>query len=220
MVHSRLKESGLDLFCLELHSNKSHKREVLDQFERVLSEERMQNPHDWGLYAESIADLRSDLNNYVNAIHKTRETGESFYQGMERLTGLRDIEHLPLEWPPVHEMNRETLEDIKTFIHDFWIISGQIIHPGNNPWKPVHCSEWSANWKGSVDKTLQELEKHLGKMLFRSHKSFIINTDRIEKIVSFPNSSYYEVKFNNCEDKALLSRDRISELMKYSDYNV
>ena len=161
VVHSRLKESGLDLFCLELHSNKSHKREVLDQFERVLSEERMQNPHDWGLYAESIADLRSDLNNYVNAIHKTRETGESFYQGMERLTGLRDMEHLPLEWPPVHEMNRETLEDIQTFIHDFWIISGQIIHPGNNPWKPVHCSEWSANWKGSVDKTLQELEKSI-----------------------------------------------------------
>ena len=76
------------------------------------------------------------------------------------------------------------------------------------------------NGKYKTRQTLQELEKHLGKMFFRSHKSFIINTDRIEKIVSFPNSSYYEVKFNNCEDKALLSRDRMSELMKYSDYNV
>lgn len=76
------------------------------------------------------------------------------------------------------------------------------------------------NGKFKTRQTLQELEKYLGKMFFRSHKSFIINTDRIEKIVSFPNSSYYEVKFNNCEDKALLSRDRISELMKYSDYNV
>ena len=76
------------------------------------------------------------------------------------------------------------------------------------------------NGKFKTRQTLQELEKHLGKMFFRSHKSFIINTDRIEKIVSFPNSSYYEVKFNNCEDKALLSRDRMSELMKYSDYNV
>ena len=76
------------------------------------------------------------------------------------------------------------------------------------------------NGKYKTRQTLQELEKYLGKMFFRSHKSFIINTDRIEKIVSFPNSSYYEVKFNNCEDKALLSRDRMSELMKYSDYNV
>ena len=76
------------------------------------------------------------------------------------------------------------------------------------------------NGKYKTRQTLQELEKHLGKMFFRSHKSFIINTDRIEKIVSFPNSSYYEVKFNNCADKVLLSRDRMSELMKYSDYNV
>ncbi|HHW31021.1 MAG TPA: response regulator transcription factor [Clostridiaceae bacterium] len=76
------------------------------------------------------------------------------------------------------------------------------------------------NGKYKTRQTLQELEKHLGKMFFRSHKSFIINTDRIEKIVSFPNLSYYEVKFNNCNDKALLSRDHMSELMKYSDYNV
>jgi len=76
------------------------------------------------------------------------------------------------------------------------------------------------NGKYKTRQTLQELEKHLGKIFFRSHKSFIINTDRIEKIVSFPNSSYYEVRFNNCEEKALLSRDRMSELMKYSDYNV
>lgn len=76
------------------------------------------------------------------------------------------------------------------------------------------------NGKFKTRQTLQELEQNLGKKFFRSHKSFIINTDRIEKIVSFPNSSYYEVKFSNCTDKALLSRDRVHELMKYSDYNV
>jgi DNA-binding LytR/AlgR family response regulator len=74
--------------------------------------------------------------------------------------------------------------------------------------------------KFETRQTLQELEQHLGTRFFRSHKSFIINTDRIERIVTFPNSSYYEVKFNNCKDKALLSRDRMHELMKYSNYNV
>lgn len=76
------------------------------------------------------------------------------------------------------------------------------------------------NGKFKTRQTLQELEQHLGMKFFRSHKSYIINTDRIERIVSFPNSSYYEVKFNNCKDKALLSRDRIHELMRYSNYNV
>ena len=76
------------------------------------------------------------------------------------------------------------------------------------------------NGKFKTRQTLQELEHHLGMKFFRSHKSYIINTDRIERIVAFPNSSYYEVKFNNCKDTALLSRDRMHELMKYSNYNV
>lgn len=76
------------------------------------------------------------------------------------------------------------------------------------------------NGKFKTRQTLQELEQHFGAEFFRSHKSYIINTDRIERIVAFPNSSYYEVKFNNCKETALLSRDRIHELMKYSNYNV
>lgn len=76
------------------------------------------------------------------------------------------------------------------------------------------------NGKFKTRQTLQELELNLGTRFFRSHKSFIINTDQVERIVTFQNSSYYEVKFSNCTDKALLSRDRMHELMKYSNYNV
>ncbi|MHB8077176.1 LytR/AlgR family response regulator transcription factor [Desulfosporosinus fructosivorans] len=78
----------------------------------------------------------------------------------------------------------------------------------------------AVNGKFKTRQTLIELEQCLGPIFFRSHKSYIINTDRIERIVTYPNSSYYEVNFENYKDKALLSRDRIHELMKYSHYNV
>ena len=80
----------------------------------------------------------------------------------------------------------------------------------------IYCS----NGKFKTRETLQELEQHLGNGFFRSHKSYIVNTDRIERIVNYPNSSYYEVKFKNFQGKALLSRDRIQDLMSYSDFNV
>lgn len=80
----------------------------------------------------------------------------------------------------------------------------------------IYCS----NGKFKTRETLQELEQHLGKGFFRSHKSYIINIEWIERIVNYPNSSYYEVKFKNCQGKALLSRDRIQDLMSYSDFNV
>lgn len=76
------------------------------------------------------------------------------------------------------------------------------------------------NGEFKTRQTLQDLEQHLGARFFRSHKSYIINTDRVDRIVTYPNSSYYEVKFKNCKETALLSRDRVHELMKYSQYNV
>jgi len=75
------------------------------------------------------------------------------------------------------------------------------------------------NGKFKTRLTLQELEQYLGSAFFRSHKSYIINTFRIDRVVNYPNSSYYEVKFKDCKDVALLSRDRVHELMKYTNYN-
>lgn len=80
----------------------------------------------------------------------------------------------------------------------------------------IHC----LNGKFKTRQTLQELEQHLGMSFFRSHKSYIINVSQIERINAYPNSSYYEVKFKNYESMALLSRDRINGLMKYSKYNI
>lgn len=79
----------------------------------------------------------------------------------------------------------------------------------------IHC----VNGEFETRETLQELEQHLGMGFFRSHKSYIINTDQVDRIINCPNSSCYEVKFKNYKDKALLSRDRIQALMTYSHYN-
>jgi len=164
VVHSRLKESGLAPFCLELHSNKSHKREVLRQFEEVLSLDELPAPDDWSLYAEYLADLRAGLNSYVHALHSVRSTGESFYQGLERLIRLRNVEYIPLSWPDASDCSRETLQDIQAFIHDSRIITGQIVHPRDNVWAGVHCTEWSARWKTAVETGLGHFRSSIEKL--------------------------------------------------------
>ncbi|WP_028308619.1 LytR/AlgR family response regulator transcription factor [Desulfitibacter alkalitolerans] len=78
----------------------------------------------------------------------------------------------------------------------------------------IHC----VNGKFKTRQTLQELKKKLGAGFFRSHKSFIINTEHLERIVNYANSSCYEIKFKNSENRALLSRDRIHDLMLYAGH--
>lgn len=73
----------------------------------------------------------------------------------------------------------------------------------------IHC----VNEQLKTRETLQDLEQRLGPGFFRSHKSYIINVERVDRVVNLPGSSYYEVKFENYKGSALLSRDRVHALM-------
>ena len=69
VVHKRLKEVGLEPFCLELHSNKGDKGSVMAQFESSLAVTRDKSADEWLQSAKQIADVRDELAGYVNALH-------------------------------------------------------------------------------------------------------------------------------------------------------
>ncbi len=73
----------------------------------------------------------------------------------------------------------------------------------------IHC----VNEQLKTRETLQDLEQRLGPGFFRSHKSYIINVERVDRVVNLKGSSYYEVKFKDYKSSALLSRDRVHTLM-------
>ncbi|WP_242875937.1 LytR/AlgR family response regulator transcription factor [Cellulosilyticum sp. I15G10I2] len=81
-----------------------------------------------------------------------------------------------------------------------------------------HTFVCCVNGKFKTRKTLQELEQRLGATFFRSHKSYIINTREIERIITCTN--YYQIKFKNGEDTAFLSRDRHNMLVEYLNNNI
>ncbi|NYB52664.1 MAG: DUF3320 domain-containing protein [Methanobacteriaceae archaeon] len=68
VVKGRLDSVGLGEFCLELHSKKSNKKDVLEKLESVL---RKPNPLDLALEEDlsTIEELKTDLNEYVALIH-------------------------------------------------------------------------------------------------------------------------------------------------------
>ncbi|MDH5299214.1 MAG: DUF4011 domain-containing protein, partial [Desulfobulbaceae bacterium] len=91
VVHRRLTESGLGPFCLELHSNKSHKKGVLSQLEQALNAHVSHSAEEWLTEAQQLAAARKELNSFVTALHAVRESGESVFHGISQLIGHRDI---------------------------------------------------------------------------------------------------------------------------------
>ena len=77
VVYRRLREEGLEPFCLELHSNKTGKADVVAQFAKSLNFIAQPDAHDWERRAAELEKLRSALNGYTRALHFRHPCGLS-----------------------------------------------------------------------------------------------------------------------------------------------
>ncbi len=84
VVHRRLSAIGLKPFCLELHSTKAGKTEVLAQFKEALDYVDRGEPNEWQKTVDAISNYRSELDAVVAALHRRRKNGLSAYDCFAR----------------------------------------------------------------------------------------------------------------------------------------
>ena len=96
VVHNRLAKVGLKPFCLELHSNKSGKAEVLAQFAEALATPVVTEGPERARIAAELEAERQELSGYVNALHTAYPNGLTAYDCFSQLI-LRNEEEPPRE---------------------------------------------------------------------------------------------------------------------------
>ncbi|MEM1185466.1 MAG: DUF3320 domain-containing protein [Planctomycetota bacterium] len=90
VVRRRLEQDGLGPFCLELHSNRASKREVLAQLGETLELVSTGEPEGWDSTCEKLAEARDRLNDLVHELNDPQPSGESVRGVIERLAELGD----------------------------------------------------------------------------------------------------------------------------------
>lgn len=80
VVYNRLSSIGLKPFCLELHSNKSGKAEVMKQFSEALEIPETSVPDNWSKTVAELIQLRNELNEHIKYLHYEYPNGLSIYQ--------------------------------------------------------------------------------------------------------------------------------------------
>ena len=156
VVHRRLTESGLGPFCLELHSNKSHKKGVLSQLEQALNTQVGHSTEEWREEAQKLAASRQELNAFVSALHAVRESGESVFFGISQLIGNRDSAVVTLQWPSVALINRQQLNALRETVRTLQLAGTQIGHPATNVWSSAACETWNPEFRTTVERTVEE----------------------------------------------------------------
>jgi hypothetical protein len=114
VVYKRLRQVGLGDFCLELHSHKANKREVVAELERCLEQPRAAQVPATAVEEEKLRLCREQLNGYVEALHRPREPlHQSVWWALGELARCHALPGVPLALAEGHEISGAWLEEAR-----------------------------------------------------------------------------------------------------------
>jgi hypothetical protein len=151
VVYNRLKAKNLDEYCLELHSQKANKREVVQELNRCLTEHLVKGRSLSDEELDRLSKRRIQLKEYVDSLHKPREhINLTAYQILSNLSKLEAIPYITTGYPYFKSLDQKKLlefEDIVRRLSNTWTV----VEEGENfPW--IGCIETDfspetrANW--------------------------------------------------------------------------
>nr|MBA3248091.1 DUF4011 domain-containing protein [Pyrinomonadaceae bacterium] len=112
VVFKRLRDAHLDDFCLELHSHKANKREVVAELKRSLDVQLAPTRLPALADFERAERTRAHLNNYVQALHAVREPlGMSAFDVLSQLAELDGVPLVPVQLAAAENLRPERIEE-------------------------------------------------------------------------------------------------------------
>jgi very-short-patch-repair endonuclease len=173
VVHHRLSQIGLGPFCLELHSNKSGKAEVLRQFGEAINYAAQHPSDEWYTLAKRLQKLRNELNTYVKELHKVYPSKLSAYQCYAWLIAnealgalLENCDTLQLKAPDTQ--TREQFEALQETCEQL-IIRGQerrLPQAAKDALHAIKATVWTPEWEDGISKSNQALQDTLQQFIY------------------------------------------------------
>ncbi len=157
VVYKRLNEVGLAPFCLELHSSKANKQEVVAELMRCLNEQlvprKLPSPSEFA----KLTELEDKLDGYVITLHKKHPILQM--SPYEVLSELADLEPLPLvsmELTNVGSLSPQRMRELENLIYQ---LSGvwQVIAEKDFPWRGYRGDSYSLEVRSELSSFLENL---------------------------------------------------------------
>lgn len=165
VVYRRLAGIGLQRYCLELHSNKTQKREVIGQLEQALHRIQAHTDEEWRRQAMKLAELRNELNEYVHALHRRRPTGDTVFEATSRLIGLREVPQVGLRWSSPEAHDADALMVLRDEVERLATAAAACGEVQRHAWDGVRRAEWIPAWETKVNQAIEDVANASGALV-------------------------------------------------------
>ena len=149
VVYRRLQQVGLGEHCLELHSAKAKKSEVIAQLGKAWGTVDVSGMN-WEKEAERLAKVRSDLNLYVERLHHIYPNGLTPHKAMGVIIKYSDVPWVKLHWRSPEEHSLESFETLDEIAKRIDANSIELEDIGLEIFSHISTGEWSPSWQSEV----------------------------------------------------------------------
>ncbi len=160
VVYRRLDKIGLGRFCLELHSNKARKADVLNQLKTSWNAASLKSNDEWQKKAEELRGLRDRLNRVVDHLHKKHRNGLTAYYAMGvKIQDEEFASRVTLRWPTADHHDEAALDAMRDAVENLSIQAKAIGDISTSPFHLVTNSEWAPYWEAQVAERARALSE-------------------------------------------------------------
>ncbi len=120
VVYHKLQQKNLADFCLELHSHKANKKDILDDFNKTLSLPKTQVVQDDSYILNKRKDIMAKLNSYEYELHKNRDKiGCCLYDLFEKIASLAKSPEIAYVIPHLENKGQDYLDDVYSLLDNY-----------------------------------------------------------------------------------------------------
>ena len=120
VVYNRLKQVGLDEFCLQLHSNKSNKKEIIKELAETLSMPSHNEKVNYTNTLNNLYNIRQELNLYIKELHIIIEPfGKSLYEAYGMFSKYSEAMDLTFNYKYLEDFTEEKLSEYNNLITSY-----------------------------------------------------------------------------------------------------
>jgi very-short-patch-repair endonuclease/predicted house-cleaning noncanonical NTP pyrophosphatase (MazG superfamily) len=164
VVYKRLNEVGLSHFCLELHSSKANKQQVVAELKRALEEhlvpKKLPAEHDF----EKMADYRDALNGYVTALHERRSyLQRSAYDVLGEISSLERVPFIAVGLSGVALLTPQKMQDIEELVSQLSKV-WQVVEEPDYPWRGYRASKYNLEVRSELLTFLEDIAQTLSQL--------------------------------------------------------
>lgn len=174
VVQKRLTNIGLAPFCLELHSNKARKTDVLRQLKESTEIFRYKEPEEFKEESERLFKMRQQINGYVEALHRVYPCGISVYEAVTRYSSIDEKEEIMIPAFLLTTLTKERLNEWNHAVEELVGVGKVSGHSYHHPLTGINIKEYSSQLKEETDKLLKEYITLLQVMEKKVEKCFSI----------------------------------------------